>query len=114
MNNDFESVKITGRIRRAVEAVRSADGRRYSRFELTPADNLNSDNTVLCIAWSTRAELLERFASRGDLVEITGTIAPVDFIAEDGNHVRENNIIEATGINFPEDEGIGSEKEETA
>jgi single-stranded DNA-binding protein len=114
MNNGFP-ITVKGRIRKTIEVRRTADGRSYSRFDVAPPDALNKDPALSCIAFNTRAELLERFASRGDLVEISGLLGQTEYIEENGDHVSANNIIEATAITFPEENaGDGCKTEVSA
>jgi single-stranded DNA-binding protein len=104
IRNDFQ-VNIKGRLNKALEIRHMADGQRYTLFEIAPSDEINSDDTVLCVAFNTRAELLERFVSRGDILSVSGFIGPVDFLTEDGRHFKRGNLITAEGIDFPKDAG---------
>jgi hypothetical protein len=102
MINSFP-ITVKGQIHKSIEICRTIEGRRYSKFDITPPDVLNGHSVLPCIAFDTRAELLECFVSRGDIVEISGFLGQTEYIKENGEHVSESNIIEATAITFPED-----------
>lgn len=113
-STEFGTVSLTGRLRSAIEVNYAADNRRYTIFEITPANDLNGDTSIRCIAWNTRAEVLYRFASRGDMLTVTGKITAANFITDTGNYFRESNIIEATGIDLSPSAEPGTEVKETA
>lgn len=97
MNNYFE-VNFKARLGNTVGTVKTANGQTVALFTLTPPDELNGTSNVNCIAYGTRAELLERFASRGDLISIKGYITHTDLLLESGKQINESNIIEVTEI----------------
>jgi hypothetical protein len=102
-------ISITGCVNKAVEAQQLADGQKYARFEITPPDEMNGAAAVSCIAFKTRAELLERFISRGELLKISGFIGPVDYLTSTGEHIKESNMITVTAIEFLDQQSLADQ-----
>lgn len=110
MDNYF-SVKFTARLKDTVRTVMTADGNKIAVFTVTPPDEINGAQKVHCIVSNTRAELLERFTSRGDLITAEGHITSVDLLLDSGDRIKESNIIEITDIESSENY---TNEEETA
>lgn len=97
MNNYFE-VNFTARIGNTIRTARTARGDTVAVFTLTPPDELNGKEKIGCLVRNTRAELLERFTSRGDLITVKGHITSADILLDSGERIKENNIVEITDI----------------
>jgi hypothetical protein len=100
MNNGFP-LTVKGRIRGMTGIQSAAGGGKYLFFEVAPPDALNGGSKASCIAFNLRAELLERFCARGDLVEIGGLLGREEYADAAGRSVAIDNILEATSISFP-------------
>ena len=91
----MNTVTLIGRLTKDVELKEYGKGKEKGVYaKVTVACRASKENTdfVFCTLWGKAAEIAAEYAGKGDLIALTGKVAPGKYEDEDGNTVFTTDI----------------------
>ena len=83
---NLNSVTLIGNLTKDIELKQTTTGKYFCGFTVAVKDVYQKDKTdfINCIAWEKRAEFLQRYAKKGDLLAIEGRISTRSYDGKNG------------------------------
>lgn len=102
---------LTGRLTREPDVRYTNEGKAVARFTLAVDDYKDTD-FISCVAFEKQAEWLEKWASKGTKVELTGKIKTGNYTNKDGVKVYYTEV-RANSVGFGESKADAENRGQT-
>ena len=82
----INNVSLVGRLTKDVEIRKTESNKSVASITLAIGDRFNKDHTdfINCVVWNSSAEYLSKYATKGDVIGLTGRIATRTYDGRNG------------------------------
>lgn len=82
----INNVSLVGRLTKDVEIRKTESNKSVASITLAIGDRFNKDHTdfINCVVWNSSAEYLNKYATKGDVIGLTGRIATRTYDGRNG------------------------------
>ncbi len=90
----MNSVNLIGRLTNKVELIKTSNNKTFSKFSLAVQRKLQPEQTdfIRCIAWDKKAELLNKYTQKGNLLGISGEIRTGKYENSEGKNIYTTEV----------------------
>lgn len=107
----MNSVCLVGRIGNDPEMLKTSTGKNVVKINLAVRRNSQTTDWIRCVGYEGVAELLTKYAKKGDLLGVEGQLFTESFDDKDGKKLNFTKVF-MTSITFVEKKQAGSEDKE--